>query len=508
MEEREIDLIDLLVQILYRWKGLVLGAMIGALLLGGFSFYKSMQTVKSASYTSMPAKEAKEYLEDSLSAADKFAARQAVANEKALESYEDYFEGSTLMKLDPNALPQAILVYSIDAGDREAARDITALYLQMIRGGRLAGQLAEADEGMTSAAVSELIEVNGAYDYDPDMVTPEAYRSALKYNTASKNEEHPSVSFTVTLKNTTPEAVSLMADTTDEYIKSLSGDKAFKGKAHTCTLVSRTEDLVMDPELMVRQKVLRDEAYSYTTANSNAATAKDKLKGNSLAYYNLLKELEQADGDSVIGPAGSTDEPASDLAAAPDIRPSVSKKYVLIGLIAGAFVYAGILLIGYLLDSRIHYTDDINALYGIIRIGSIPDEKKWGRSAYTRWLRKIRDRGNRFFSRDKAVELSCTGIRAMVEKNDISSLCIIGCNMEGDTGEIGTSMAKAVAGASLRSEVIPNILYDAGAFKKFTTYQGVVLLEKAGETMYEEVLEELKKISSQGMTLLGAVIIE
>lgn len=509
MEEREIDLIDLMVEILYRWKGLVLGALIGAMLLGGFSYYKSMQAVKSAAYTSMPAEEAKEYLEGVLSATDKFSARQAVASERALKSYEDYFEGSVLMNLDPNAVPQAVLVYSVAAKDQTEAENITALYVQMLKSGKLAEYLAGLDESLTAAAASELINVGGSYDTGSTMVIQDTFASAYgTAHTSSAGTSSPAVSFVVTLRNRTGEAVASMADAADEYIRAMAGDEAFSGKNHSLKLAARSEGVVIDPELMERQKVLTDAVYAYSNINNNAAASRDKLKGNGLAYYNVLKELEQEREDAAAGVADTEDEISVSQTVVSDIKPSVSKKYVLIGLAAGAFVYAGILLLKYLLDSRIHYTDDLTVLYGITRIGSIPDEKKWGRSAYTGWLRKIRDRGNRFFAGDKAVELSCTGVRALCEKKDISSLCVIGCNMEGRTGEVASSIVNAVSDGSFKSEAIANILYDADAYKRFCTYQGVVLLEKCGETMYEEILEELKKISAQGITLLGAVIVE
>ena len=524
MEEREIDLIDLMVEILYRWKGMVLAALVGAVLLGGFSYYKSMQAAQSASYTSMPAKEAKEYLERGLSATDKFNARQAVASERALERYEEYFEESVLMNLDPNAVPQAVLVYSVDAKDQTEAENITALYIQMLKSGKLAEHLSELDGSMTKAAASELISVSGSYDTGSTMVFQDTFASAYgTAHTATTSDSDPAVSFTVILRNRTEEAVVPMADAADEYIGRLSKDNAFSGKSHTCKLAARSEGVVMDAELMEKQKVLTDAVYAYSNITNYAATSRDKLKGSGLAYYNVLKELEKEfaapdprkTADDATGSSaeatGSSAETAGNTAGTASVstaKPSINKKYIIIGFVAGAFVYAGVLLLIYLLDSRIHYTDDLNVLYGLSRIGSIPDEKKWNRSAYTRWLRKIRDRGNRFFARDKAVELSCTGIRTLAGKKELSSVCVIGCSMEGQTGEVASSIVNSVSGSGLKAEAIADILYDADAYNKFCSYQGVVLLEKAGETMYEEIMNELRKITDQGLTLLGAVVVE
>lgn len=508
MEEREIDLIDLMVEILYRWKGLLLAAVIGAVLLGGFSYYKSMQAVRSVSYLNMPAEEAREVLERGLTASDLAAARRAVAQEAARLRYEAYFEDSVLMKLDPDSIPQASLVYVIKGSDRDESEAIASVYLQVLRSGDLARVLAE-EEGISEAAVSELIRVAGSYDIDSATYELENSSSGsttvTSTYTSTNYETVPSDSFTIRLRNATPELVSSMADAAEEYIKGIAKNNGLTGRSHTCSLVARTEGIVMDASLMERQKALMDAVYS--SASSSVATAKDRLTGNALAYYDVLLELEL---DREASAVGDEDESSDDKAVAPVSMPSpsVSKKYVIIGAFAGIFVYAGCLLLAYLLGSGIHYTDDVSALYGISCIGQIPDDKKWGRNAYTKLLRKIRDRSKRSFPRDKAVELACLSIKELAEKKELSSLCVIGCNIEGQTADVCSSLVKGISDNGLNAEAVDNILYDPGAFKKFCGYKGVVLLEKAGGTMYAELVNELQKISEQGMSLLGAVIVE
>ena len=47
MEEREIDLLDMIVDILSHWRGLLVAVMIGAVLMGGLSYVKSYRNVKN-----------------------------------------------------------------------------------------------------------------------------------------------------------------------------------------------------------------------------------------------------------------------------------------------------------------------------------------------------------------------------------------------------------------------------------------------------------------------------
>lgn len=500
MEGREIDLIDLIVEILYRWKGMVLSAVIGAVLLGGLSYYRSMEQVKSTAYTALPALEAKDYLENSLSTADKIAARRAASIETSYRQYEDYLKESVLMKLDPTAIPQVTLIYSVDAKDKEEAEAVTALYLQVLRSGELAEKLAAVDETLTPASASELIQASGAYDRE-ETVQLSQFKDGKVAGTypAKSYDLSPSASFSVILRNTTLEKAVKMADTTGEYIENLPSDGIFNERKHTCALVSRTEGITMDASLMEYQKMYRDSVYS--ADDRSVAPLKDKLSGSGLAYYNALMEIEEQQRGS-LEDVGETQENVAMMKA------SVSKKYVVIGFAAGLFVFAGIYLISYLLNLKLHYTDDLGVMYGISRIASVPDDKKWNRSAYAGWLRSIRDRGKRAFTRDKAVELAGAGIRELMNKKEIESVCIIGCGMEEKTADIRDGIVKALSAANLKAEAIDNILYDAEAFHRFCSYEGVVLFEKAGGTLYDEIKQELNKISEQGMILLGAVIIE
>ena len=47
MEEREIDLLDMIADILSHWRGLVVALVIGAVLMGGLSYVKSYQNMHS-----------------------------------------------------------------------------------------------------------------------------------------------------------------------------------------------------------------------------------------------------------------------------------------------------------------------------------------------------------------------------------------------------------------------------------------------------------------------------
>ena len=46
IREREISLIDLFAEILLHWRGILISALLGAVLLGGFGYVRSLQSAK------------------------------------------------------------------------------------------------------------------------------------------------------------------------------------------------------------------------------------------------------------------------------------------------------------------------------------------------------------------------------------------------------------------------------------------------------------------------------
>ena len=61
-EEKEIDLIDLLIEIMLHWRGLIIAFIIGGILLGGYSFMQSYSAQKSAKAAAAEAAEKEEQL--------------------------------------------------------------------------------------------------------------------------------------------------------------------------------------------------------------------------------------------------------------------------------------------------------------------------------------------------------------------------------------------------------------------------------------------------------------
>ena len=57
-------------------------------------------------------------------------------------------------------------------------------------------------------------------------------------------------------------------------------------------------------------------------------------------------------------------------------------------------------------------------------------------------------------------------------------------------------------------KILDNVLYDADMMGELEEVKGVVLVEKAMSTLYDEIVGELELVSRQGITVLGGIVVE
>ena len=56
--------------------------------------------------------------------------------------------------------------------------------------------------------------------------------------------------------------------------------------------------------------------------------------------------------------------------------------------------------------------------------------------------------------------------------------------------------------------ILNNVLYDAEAMEKVSAGQGAVLVEKAGSTLYNEIVAELELLKRLEIPVLGGITVE
>ena len=490
MEEREIDLLDMIADILSHWKGMLVALIIGAVLMGGFSYvksYRGIQNDQSAEKIVLDQATVEEQLaqmEENLTDGDKAAVLTTVDDEREYYYKEKYSRESVYMQLDPLHIAQTELVYRVQTGDESLAQQLGTVYADVIDSVGLYDWV-EQQIGIPAAYAAELITVETNSNI---ALTGEKQTISLGSN-----------SLKITIIQADEDSCRELADAVKSYVGQQQGKLSAEVGAHELVLLTESFGTIMDTDIMKDQA---DNGNDISSVRSTIASAKKGFTEEQKQYYELLtweednKEAEVDRMDSAVTEAPPT---VAD--------PSVSKKYVLLGAVLFAFVYAGILFLLYIFNTKIRISDELQNLYHIPQIGVVVKEsgKKF---IIDKWIDDLRHYGKRKFNAEQSMELAFAAVKIAAVKNKLNSICLMGCNLDAGAGSVCESLKAALEKENINVTVLDNVLYNAEAMEKVDAMTGVVLVEKAGSTLYNEIASELELLKRQDIAVLGGIVVE
>lgn len=490
MQAREIDLLDMIGDILSHWRGLVAALLAGAILMGGLSFVKSYRAAQNAQQQEAvvldeaAVQQQLEQMNNSLDDKSKAAVLAVLNEEKEYDVRKAYFDNSVYMQLDPLQVAQAELVYQVHTADGTRDSQLGAMYASLLNNIGLYEWVAQ-QTGLEANYVGELISAETVSSLTIQSKTEEQQEMSLETNCIK-----------VTIQQADTENCTKLADAVKAYIVEQQKKLNSELGSHTIKLVSETTGIAMDRALMDEQVKCGNNIADLQTKITNA---KADFTEEQAQYYELLtwKASEQ---ETQI-----EQKPGAEEISVP--APAVSKKYVLLGAILFVFVYAAVLCLVYIFNTKVRASDELQRLYNIPQIGLVVRESK-RKLLLDRWADSLRNYGKRKFSVEQSMELAFAAVKIATVKNGVNNICLMGCNMSAGSDQVCESLKAALEKEQINVTLLDNVLYDAEAMEQMNAMQGAVLVEKAGSTLYNEVTSELELLKRQGITVLGGIIVE
>ena len=245
MEEREIDLLDMIADILSHWKGILVALLIGAVLMGGLSYvksYRSVQNEQTAEETTVLDREAVdtqlEQLETVLKEGDKTTVLTTVDDEREYLYKDKYAQESVYMQLDPLNVAQTELVYGIQAEDAGQAQRLGAIYKNVLDNVGLYDWV-EQQTGIAAAYVGELISVDTNLE--------------ISLGNGDKTVALGSDTIKVTLIQADEASCEQLANAVKDYVEQQQKNLLTKVGDHTLVLLAETSGVSMDTDVMEDQ---------------------------------------------------------------------------------------------------------------------------------------------------------------------------------------------------------------------------------------------------------------
>ena len=547
MREREISLVDLIFYILLKWRSIVAAMLIGAVVLAGFGFVRSNQT-----YANQVAQveEAKKQIEKEMAELEEALAKEEADKEDAEEEempeldkvtrkwleqkltdnqirnvqsvllYEQVYEDAVArmkedirMQADSDLIYRTELTFQVSAGAVDRAANLERVYEDAIVSGELRERLAGVLKSSTAVVgdvfnlargTGSLAEGGDSFrvavsHYDEKVSAKLA--QAVKDFVAEKAEAFRGTmgSHEIAVVN---ESVSELTDTglwnyQNQYYKDLNNQK---------NNIESLKEAFSLYELQYYDILANGK---FTKITEEAMAEADKLKAEALEAEEEAAKMAAAEAEAAEKAAlEDADSPAGIVARGVTVTPGISLKYIILGMVLGAFVLVFWFFMLYILNGKLRAGDNLQELYGIPQLGNVSggkEGKKWF-AFVDKWIIALRDYNKRKFTPEEALELAAIAVKMAAGKEGLDVVYVAGCDLKGDVLEVCSKLQTRLAKENIRVEILNNILYDAQAMRDLEHAKGVVLVETADATLYSEIARELELLKRQEICVLGGII--
>lgn len=509
MKEREISLGDLIIEILLRWRVIVVAIVIGGMLFGAFSFYSSSQTAKiqrakkqqqEQLLAEQEEQEAlmseaellerenanKQKLEEVLTEAQIANVNSAIMYEQFRDDKKKYQEESILMQIDPFNAPRAELTFLVKTEDMEKTYNIQKIYEDLLTSTELFDYVK--DECGIENAVNELISLE-----------------RTSYGQMQGND-----SVRIFMIHSDESICQAMADAIVKYVQQQQKLLEEKVGVHQIELIDQSIATILNTDILTQQKNCEADI---ATQNNSAVKLKSAFSEEEWNYYNyIVAGKASANPDKEALEESEAEDTESDESTNVIIvtTPSVSIKYVILGMILFAFGYVFVIFLMYIFNNKLRATDNLQDIYSIPQLGTIPgdEKKKKFLGIIDEWILKFRYRDKRRFAPQEAANLAAVAAKMAVKKQGVSNVCLMGCNLAGEALKACELIKERLTAEGATVQILSNVLYDAEVMEELADAQGAVLVETAGSTLYDEIAKELELVKRQNITVLGGIVVE
>lgn len=474
MQERQINILDLIWHILLRWRMLIVSMLLGGILMGGFSYVSSYQDVITKKETMQEQEKnpavVKEKLEEVLTDG---AINDVLNTIKYEQRYDDcivYQEETFALNVDPFNVAKADVIFLVQTDDIEKTYNVQKVYGSILKSADLYNYIEEKCSLDYSA--SQLISIDESiYDDSNGCDT-------LKVNIVYSNEEK------------CQEIVSGII----EYIAMKQVELVEILGEHSLNVIMQSSMVVADGEYLTLQTEYEHKLVQYS---NTVTTLKSSFSEEQKSYYNCILEKDEV-------------ENVSDEVDVAPAKASINVKYVVIGMLLMAVIYVCYIAIKYILNNKLRPSESLADLYSIHQLGFIPLEQKKRNKLgiIDEWILSLKNRNKRKFNSEEAVSMAVTALKIALRKSSENEVFLVGCDIKKQTVDVCEEIGSILGKEGITVNILDNILYDAESMSKLENAHCVVLVEKADSTLYDEIEKEIEILERQDIIILGGIVVE
>ena len=498
MGEISFDLKNLIYQICKKWRALLLGMLVGAILadLAGVALNIRRVSALKAEIAEMEAEE--DVLTDVAELKAVLNEKEIIEVENAAASYSAYMKtnnaqltyycDSILMQMDANEVPTLTLQYYIDnyyqveypiVSSTDNASDI----------GTALGNYASS--GDVCAKVSETLGWTKEVAYIQDLISFESDGHSLTIKVVAPDEADCKQIGTI-IKTEINDAVKKLQDVYGAFEVKLAMEEC---------VVTASQDL------MTAQITQLSNIYS---GRNDFRTSVTSFSEDQKAYYDALIENYFKENDTSVSNivSGEADE-QTDTEMDVDLSVSfIHLKYILLGIVAGFFVCAVWICIQHIGSGMLLVKNDMSEGFDISVIGNVKTDNMKKKNIVDRIIERIFRSKRPQFSQEEQLRMSAAAIRIAAEKEGMHKIYISSAANCEKTKKIESALVSLLEHQGVNVLNGASIAYDPESLENMSGCDGTVLVEGIGCSLYKDILTEKQLCEGSHVPIIGAVVVE
>ena len=449
--EREIALKDVFFDLAYHWRSLLVAALIGAVLLGAFQYYRIESTHRAGKQT----KEEKQYEIDLQEYKDSIKnTRLSIKTyNQLIKEKNDYLDQSVYMTLDSQdvwaaykrfyiKMDQSVLDALPEGIQEDPADYVAAAYTSTL------------NAGLDAAEMEELLGT-GKKEYIDELLS---VWSDMTGNTV-----------TIKVIGKDAETVSKQLDYFVNRLETYCEPRAQAVGAHTLTLVSEDTYSITDADLSAKQDEINQQLVEWAESLKEQREALNALEE---------KEEPKAPGTHVI-------------------------KFAAIGFLIGAFLLAGIYTAKYILESKLRFSRELSERYSLPVFGEFVKSRA---RRPGKGLDKLFEKWE--FSRAVTdADTVTSGISALLSERFTGKKLLLTGTVSGQRlNEFADQLSKKLGGAC-EIVVQGNLPTNSDAIAEVKDADAVILVEEKHQSTNKGIERAVELLSISEADVAGCIVI-
>lgn len=496
-EGRTVAIKELLLNILLKWRLIILSMIVFAILLGTYAAvnsYKKAETIKNQEKNADYSQYETGLMDNEIAEVNN-AVEDYLTYYKTYSNYKTYNTNSIKMQLDANKVPTLKTVYKISGNIN--VKNICDSYIEMIPSDDICQQIQKnLDANSEVSYIKELISI---YDSLEDTATMGGQEISTVLKEDEQNVEDNSLLMIVNIIADNQENCEMMGEIIQNEIENMSPEIKKQLGDFTIQKIGENYSEEANKQLLKTQQESLTEMNNVNVLMNNVdASLSEAQKLLFSAMLNdTTKKLENEEN-------GKNEEIIEENTQEIQI---IHVKYIAFGAIIGIFLGCFYAMCKFLLNRHLVSNCFISEDVGSLVLEEFPSKKKKKIGGFIdRWITSF-FKDEKIASEREKMKMLCGNINIALQKNPMSKLYITGTVESPEKNQIIEELKSNFQNKNVILETGDSILKNIDSLEKFVETEGVIFIEQIGKSLVQDIYEETECCKKYDVTNLGFILI-